>query len=77
MAWQLRLRIQLENHVAQRFSEYVQHACTESQIWRQMYGRAGVELLRTGLMPLPAEPIVLHRERVRAFEDEGEPPSTH
>jgi transposase len=31
-------------------------------IKRQMYGRAGVELLRARLIPLPADPIVLHRE---------------
>jgi hypothetical protein len=29
---------------------------------RQMYGRAGVELLRARLIPLPVEPSVLHRE---------------
>ncbi len=29
---------------------------------RQMYGRAGVELLRARLIPLPVEPIVLQRE---------------
>jgi transposase len=29
---------------------------------RQMYGRAGVELLRARLIPLSIEPIVLHRD---------------
>ena len=29
---------------------------------RQMYGRAGVELLRARLMPLPVDPRALHRE---------------
>lgn len=31
-------------------------------IKRQMYGHAGVELLRARLIALPAEPVVLHRE---------------
>jgi transposase len=31
-------------------------------IRRQMYGRAGVELLLARLMPLSAEPILLQRE---------------
>jgi transposase len=31
-------------------------------IKRQMYGRAGVELLRARLMPLAAEPTLLQRE---------------
>jgi transposase len=29
---------------------------------RQMYGRAGVELLRARLIPLSVQPIVLHRD---------------
>jgi transposase len=29
---------------------------------RQMYGRAGVELLRARLIPLSIEPIVLHQD---------------
>lgn len=31
-------------------------------IKRQMYGRAGVELLRARLIPLPPAPILLQRE---------------
>jgi transposase len=31
-------------------------------IKRQMYGRAGVELLRARLIPLPADPIILQRQ---------------
>ena len=31
-------------------------------IKRQMYGRAGIELLRARLMPLFAEPILLQRD---------------
>jgi transposase len=33
-------------------------------IKRQMYGRAGVELLRARLMPFSAEPILVQREKL-------------
>jgi hypothetical protein len=39
-------------------------------IKRQMYGRAGVELLRARLMPLPVESSVFHRGLVRATAEE-------